>query len=432
MRTNTVASRITEHTHEGGLAKRITPEAQLRRSVMSCLLWEGEFYEDGASIATRIADLVKVVKPKVVAALAVEARSAMNLRHVPLLLCRELARNKALKAETLASCIQRADELAEFVALYWKDGRCPLSAQAKKGLALAFRKFSAYALAKYNRDGAVKLRDVLFLCHAKPDSKEQDALWKQLIARDLPIPDTWEVELSAGKDKRETWTRLIAEKKLGALALLRNLRNMEQAAVDHGVIKAALAVADVSRVLPFRFIAAARFAPWAEPDLETALFRAVGETAKRGGRTVVLVDVSGSMDVALSARSDMTRMDAACGVAMVAREVFSDVRAFTFSERLAEVGARRGFALRDAMVQSQHHSGTYLAGALAALPPHDRLIVVTDEQAHDNVQSPPAQTAYLINVASAKNGVGYGGGWTHIDGFSEAVVRYIIELEHAA
>lgn len=432
MKTNTVSSRVTEHTHEGGIAKRITPEAQLRRSVMSCLLWEAEFYEDGAAIATRIADLVKIVKPATVAALAVEARSSMNLRHVPLLLCRELAHNKGLKAQTLSDCIQRADELAEFVAIYWKDGRCPLSAQVKKGLALAFRKFNAHALAKYNRDGAVKLRDVLFLCHAKAEGEEQDALWKKLIANELPVPDTWEVELSAGKDKRATWERLIAEKKLGALALLRNLRNMQAANVDSSVIKAALAEAEVRRVLPFRFIAAARFGPQFEPELEAALFRAVSATDKRGGKTVVLVDVSGSMNDALSARSDMTRMDAACGVAMVAREVFSDVRAFTFSNALVEVGARRGFALRDAMVNSQQHGGTNLAGALAALPPHDRLIVVTDEQAHDNAQSPPAETAYLINVASYKNGVGYGGRWTHIDGFSEAVVRYILEVEAAA
>jgi TROVE domain-containing protein len=431
VKTNTASARVTERTHEGGVAKRITPEAQLRRSVMSCLLWESEFYEDGQSVALRIADLVKAVKPQTVAVLAVEARSAMNLRHVPLLLCRELARNKALTATTLAACIQRADELAEFVALYWKDGRCPLSAPVKKGLARAFRKFNAYALAKYNRDGAVKLRDVLFLCHAKPENDEQAALWKALIAGTLPIPDTWEVKLSAGKDKRETWARLIAEKKLGALALLRNLRNMQEVKVEASVIRAALAEADVRRVLPFRFIAAARFGPQFEPDLEAAMFRSIGETAKRGGRTIVLIDVSGSMDVALSGKSDMLRLDAACGVAMVAREVFSDVRVFTFSQALVEIGARRGFALRDAAVHSQQHGGTYLAGALAALPQHDRLIVVTDEQSHDGVSSPPCETAYMINVASAKNGVGYGGRWTHIDGFSEAVVRYIIEVESA-
>ena len=80
----------------------------------------------------------------------------MKLRHAPLLLVREMARHathRALVAETLAAVIQRADELAEFVAIYWKDGRVPLSAQVKKGLAAAFPKFDEYALAKYDRGG---------------------------------------------------------------------------------------------------------------------------------------------------------------------------------------------------------------------------------------------------------------------------------------
>jgi hypothetical protein len=34
----------------------------------------------------------------------------------------------------------------------------------------------------------------------------------------------------------------------------------------------------------------------------------------------------------------------------------------------------------------------------------------------------------MINVASAKNGVGYGA-WTHIDGWSEAVIDYIAASE---
>ena len=60
---------------------------------------------------------------------------------------------------------------------------------------------------------------------------------------------------------------------------------------------------------------------------------------------------------------------------------------------------------------------------------YDRLIVITDEQAHDTVQGPKSMTkGYMINVASAKNGVGYGQ-WTRLDGFSEAILTYIQELE---
>ena len=60
---------------------------------------------------------------------------------------------------------------------------------------------------------------------------------------------------------------------------------------------------------------------------------------------------------------------------------------------------------------------------------HDRLIVVTDEQSHDPVPPPAAKHAYMINVASYRNGVGYGP-WTHIDGFSEGVLRFIREVEN--
>src|SRR6266851_4498200 len=106
-------------THEGAPARNISPELQLRRSVLACLLWERQFYEDGVEIAGRIAELVPKVAAEKVAALAVEAREQMKLRHAPLLTVREMARHKthrALVAGTLARVIQRADELAEFVA----------------------------------------------------------------------------------------------------------------------------------------------------------------------------------------------------------------------------------------------------------------------------------------------------------------------------
>jgi len=131
-------------THEAAPARHISNELQLRRSVLACLLWESQFYEDGVEIAGRIAELVPKVEPERVAVLAVEAREQMKLRHAPLLLVREMARHKThrgLVAETLERVIQRADELCEFVAIYWKDGRVPLSGQVKKGLAAAFPKF---------------------------------------------------------------------------------------------------------------------------------------------------------------------------------------------------------------------------------------------------------------------------------------------------
>jgi hypothetical protein len=419
---------LTEpRTHEGAPARHISPELQLRRSVLACMLWEDQFYEDGVAIAGRIRELVGKAPAVKVAALAVEARQKMKLRHAPLLLVREMARlatHRHLVAETLTQVIQRADELAEFVALYWSEGKQPLSAQVKKGLAAAFTKFDEYALAKYNRATPVKLRDVLFLCHAKPVDSAQAELWKKLVENALTTPDTWEVALSAGADKREAWERLLGENKLGALALLRNLRNMAEAKVDEQLVVQGLGRMKTERVLPFRFIAAARYAPQWEAELEQAMFKSLEGQAKLPGKTVLLVDISGSMDVLLSGRSEMRRNDAAYGLAVLLREIAEKVSVYSFSDSLVRVPNRSGFALRDAINQSQPHGGTYLGKALGDIKEdYDRLIVITDEQSHDPAPNPRAR-GYVINVASYKNGVGYGK-WTHIDGWSDSVIEYI-------
>jgi 60 kDa SS-A/Ro ribonucleoprotein len=194
------------------------------------------------------------------------------------------------------------------------------------------------------------------------------------------------------------------------------------------LIRQALATANVDRVLPFRFIAAARYAPQWEPELESLMFKSI--TGKLPGKTVLLIDVSGSMDAALSGKSDMTRMDAACGVAMVAREMCEDVAVFSFSSELRQVPPRRGFALRDAIVGSQNHRSTYLGNAISYINQdvdYARLIVVTDEQTADSVPAPKGK-GYMINVASYQNGVGYGN-YTKIDGWSEAVIKYIVASE---
>jgi 60 kDa SS-A/Ro ribonucleoprotein len=420
-------------THEGGPAKAISPEQALRRSVLACMLWEDEFYEDGVQIAGRIRELVPKVEAAKVAALALEARESQKLRHVPLVLVREMARHathRSLVAQTLARVIQRANELSEFMAIYWADGRAPLSGQVKKGLAAAFTKFDEYALAKYDRAGVVRLRDVLFLCHAKPNDADQAGLWRRLIEGNLFVPDTWEVALSGGGDKRAHWERLLAERKLGALALLRNLRNMKDAGVDEEAVIHALSAMKTERVLPFRFLAAARYAPQWEEPLEQAMYRSVAGREKLAGRTVLLIDTSGSMDAPLARRSEMLRMDAACGLAVLLREVCDAVEVYSFSDKLVRVPSRRGFALRDAIVSGQPHAGTQLGHALNGLrAAYDRIIVVTDEQSHDRVSAPRGR-GYVINVASARNGVGYGA-WTHIDGWSEAVVDYIRGLETA-
>lgn len=456
-RLNVAATTAPVLTHEGApAALHLNAEQRLRRSVLSCLLWEKEFYEDGQAIADRIQDLAAQVSPAVLAGLAVEARTKFNLRHVPLLLLRVLVKTGTgtrLVGDTIPQVIRRADELSEFLALYWatNEGKRTMSAQLKRGLAAAYQKFDAYALAKYDRANAVRLRDVLFLSHARARDEAQDALWKKLIANELESPDTWEVGLSGGADKKETFERLIRDGKLGYLALLRNLRNMATAGCDQMLVRdAILARKGAERVLPFRYIAAARACSAMEPALEEALCEAISSMPIMSGMTAVLVDVSRSMNDKLSAKSDLTRFDAAAALASI---IHGNVRMFSFSDEIVEVPPRRGMAGVDALNNSQAHNSTRLFDAIAAVNqqvPYDRLIVITDEQSAPSQGAlrlgtwgcrryeqsqvttcpDPKGRGYFINVASAQNGVGYGK-WLHLDGFSEQVLRFITEHEVA-
>jgi len=330
-------------THEGAVAQPVGAKAELRRSVLTCLLWEETFYEKGSGIAARITELVRENKAEDVAALACEARDAMHLRHVPLFLVRELARRKGtgpLVAATLEQVIQRADELGEFVALYWKDKKQPLSAGVKRGLAKAFTKFDAYQLAKYNRESVVGLRDVLFLCHAKPRDAEQAELWKSLVEGELEAPDSWEVSLSARKDKKETFERLLNEGKLGGMAALRNLRLMTAAGVSPELIRERLSKG-VARALPFRFVTAARHAPKLEDAVEAAMLKGINGLEALPGATGLVVDVSGSMNYRLSNKGETVRMDAAAGLAILLREKSGEFSVATFRQVRGAAGAAR-------------------------------------------------------------------------------------------
>jgi hypothetical protein len=407
------------------------------------MLWEDSFYEKGSNIAERIYQLALTRPADEVAALAREARGAFHLRHVPLVLLSALSvvgKGSSIVSDAVRDVLQRADEPAELLQVMarltgQKNLRKVLTHGVRRGIAQAMNKFDTYQLAKYDRDADVRLRDVALLTHPRgidrgAVSQEVNESILRIVQKEkLPAPDTWEVALSGGADKCEAFTRLIREGKLPYLALLRNLRNMVQANVDMDLVREAIVVRrGARRVLPFRYIAAARAAPAFEPELDIAMQAAVAEMPVPDGETTILVDVSGSMDQPLSGKSDLTRMDAAAALGVLWP---GKRRIFTFSDEVKEVAPRRGMAGIEAIKLSQPQQRTFLGRALVQLdPPMDhRLIVITDEQSHDPVPQPAAGSkAYLINVASNMHGVGYGN-WTHLDGFSEHVIRWILEQE---
>ena len=423
----------SEKTFEGGNASRISKVEQLRRSVMCCMLWEDSFYEDGIAIADRIKNLVASVGEEETRQIMFDAKEKSKLRHIPLYMATLMAEHKWLKKEDVERIITRADDMTELLSLYWKEGKKPLSKAIVRGLQLSFKKFDEYNLAKWNRAKEVKLRDVLRIARPKPENKEQAELWGRVIKGELATPDTWEVAISACKndeEKRNQFERLINNRLLGDLAFIRNLRKMNQVSVNENYIKESFKDRKWSKILPFQFITSARYCPDYEPELESAMLKCMEEHEKINRKVTLLVDVSGSMEDSISNKSETTRIDVACGLGILLREICTNISIYTFSDDLVKVPARRGFALCDAINNSQGHAGTYIQDALDNLSKkeaNDLLIIITDEQSADNVSvnKELAQFVTIINVASYQNGVAYGKNCLHISGWSESVVDYL-------
>lgn len=430
----------------GLAAAKQTLEQQLRRIILANLLWEDVAYASGKDLVDTIKTLVSKIDPKIVANLAIEARLEQKLRHVPLLLARELARNGNLSSQLLTQIIKRPDELTEFLALYYQDGKCPLAKQVKKGLAQACKNFDAYQLGKYKGlDDKIKLRDVFRLVHPKPDNQEQADIWGQLINGTLAAPDTWEVALSSGKDKKETFTRLIEERRLGALAFLRNLRGMIDAGVNDKTILHGFKTISPQWILPVNGMVAAQHAPQFTGEIEDLLFRCLEKQPKLLGKTIIVVDVSGSMNSRLSMKNTSSRLDIAAALAFLARELCeraviyatagSDSHSIHATKRIPNL---RGFGLAENIKADRlGGGGIFTRQALEYIKIKEidatRILVISDSQDCDRVNKVPKPFGtfnYLMDISSEKHGVGFDGIWTaEITGWSEKVFNFITAME---
>ena len=460
----------------GNQTRELTAYEKLQRSAINCLLWEDTFYEDGESIADRIKKYMKQVTPEQARSVLKEAKVDNKLRHMPLFLLVNMAKNGYLTAEDVANTITRVDDMSELLSLYWstdwKDStgntvknKHTVPKSIVKGIQKALPKFDEYQLAKYRGDRYdVSLKTVIKMTHPKPENAEMEALWGRAINGNLATPDTWEVGLTnchTPAEKKEFWTRMLTEKtekgfnKLGALALIRNLRNMQSVNVDEDNIRSALGSASMSKILPFQLVTAARYAPQLEDVLETKLLESIDSMEKLEGDTVVLLDTSGSMRSPLSGKGETTCQDVAASMGAIIRGVCNKSIIYTFQEDIQVVpSGRKGFALIDCVrrapsggtsvidctndavrLYKESHNGKYPV----------RVIVVTDEQTNsdgtgrswrrgttvklDNL--PSNCNGYIINVGTYENGVGYNNScnYVHINGWSENVLKYISAYE---
>lgn len=450
-------SKFTDERLAGGngaLAAKQSNIALLKRLTLANLLWEDVAYCDGKTIAEEIERLIPLCSAEDVYTVALAARTLQKLRHTPLFLASEMCKypeHRLFVRDLLPKIITRADMLTDFLSIYWKGGKKPLANQAKKGLAAAFHNFNAYKFAKYDRDAAIKLRDVMFLVHPKPQDGEETELFKMVASRTLPVPETWETLLSAGKDKKKTWTKLINEKKIGGLAFLRNLRNMRNANVNKKVIKYGFETLKASMLLPMNFLQAAKMNPEFERDIEDAMITSWSNLPKIPGRTLFILDVSGSMKYAnISSKSTLTRLDAAKAMAMLAANQCEDFelvvtagsdyarrhksevikypsKGFNLLKQIDEANSRVGsggiFTRQCLKWSREQFTGEF-----------DRIIIFSDSQDCDysetRVPKPFGKHNYICDVSTELHGVNYRGAWdAEISGFSENFLTFIAAYE---
>jgi len=375
--------------YEGAKAFAMSAEMKLYTAVVTWSL-NDSFYEKNEERLNRLRDLIAKCNPVFVGKLAVYARAKMYMRSVPLILVTELAKLHSgdnLVARVTDGVIGRADEITELLACYELMNKRTgtkklnrLSKQLQKGLTSAFNRFDEYQFAKYNRDGAIKLRDALFLVHPKAKDELQQVLFNKIVNNTMQTPYTWETELSAlgqlNFDSEEAkviafrakWEELIDSGKLGYMALLRNLRNIQEAGVSYTHFqKVCVRLANAEEVakakqFPFRYLAAYRelIIPVTNVPLQSmlkkltalmqgsnkvytgelldALEKAVQASAANikgfdhETRVLLACDVSGSMTQAISAKSKIRNIDIGLILAMLLQPRCKNVQVGIFGD----------------------------------------------------------------------------------------------------
>lgn len=433
----------------------------LRRVTLANLLWEHNAYVDGQSVVDEITRLIPLCDPQDVANLAVECRTMQKLRHTPLFIAVQMCKHDETRPyvkDILPKIITRADMLTDFMALYWMDGKCPICNAAKKGLAEAFHNFKEYHFAKYDRDAEIKLRDVMFMVRPKPQNPLEEVLYKKIADRTLETPETWEVLLSMAhtdKEKSAVWTKLITEGKLGGKAMLMNLNNMQRVGVPRPIIEQGLNELKGAMLLPLDFLKAMRMSSGFDREIENAMLKSYANLPKLPGKTLFIVDVSGSMGAITSSGSHFSRLDQAAAMAMLAANQCEDFElvctAGSDYRRVEEQEyiqyPSKGFKMFqdiDAMYHKLGGGGIFTYQCIEKLRKqlgdkiHDyaRIIVFSDSQdidvshGSDKKPRPFGKYNYICDVSAHKNGVAYNGVWTaEISGWSEHFLTYIAAYE---
>lgn len=503
-------SRVTStgrvlRTYEGGRGHERDARSELFLLSVANFVSQRTFYETGADRDDRFAGLVRelaVTDPVWTAGLLGWLRGEGNLRTAALVGAAEYVKARLAAGATdgpsnrqvIASVLQRPDEPGELLA-YWTAtyGR-NLPKPVKRGVADAVRRlYSGKSLLKYDTASkGYRFGDILNLVHAAPDPDRprQGELFQYALDRRhnpdtavppasdrtlvahrelmaLPVEErravvtseggaerlaaagmTWEALAGwlQGPMDRAAWEAVIPS--MGSMALIRNLRNFDEAGVsDEVAAQVAARISDPaevarSRQFPFRYLAAYQHAPslrWAYP-LEQALGHSLANVPALPGRTLILVDRSGSMWCRLSDRSKLNRADAAAifGTALALRAKKADL--VEFGSTSAPVKFRGGESVLKILGRFGGLGGTDTTEAVRRhYRKHDRVLIVTDEQyaySHhgDPTEQVPADVpVYTWNLAGYRAGHGPSGKANRhtFGGLSDAAFRMVPLLESA-
>jgi hypothetical protein len=495
------AATSTGVTHQGGTGFGRDPFSELFLLAVTNMVGENTFYEKAGQRDARFEELVArvaVEDPQWMAGFLGWLRGEGNMRSASQVAAAvavhaQLAAGVTGGRRMVASVLQRADEPGELLAYWARTYGRSIPKSVKRGVADAVaRLYSERSLLKYDTAShAYRFGDVLDLVHAAPapDRPWQGALFQHALdrrhGRDTETPETlrmvrantalraaaaadpaallnaeavaaagmtWEDVLSLAGDrvpKAALWEAVIGS--MGYMALIRNLRGFDDAGVSNAAAAAVAArIADPgevarSRQLPMRFLSAYRAAAaslrWSWP-LEQALGHSLANIPKLPGRTLVLVDTSGSMNAGFSKDGTLMRWDAAVlfGLAVAARAEAADVVSFSNSTRVFPIKTGESVLVGINRWKSDGfflNGGTDTAAAVNRFfAGHDRLVILTDEQAayagaHGVAAAVPATVpVYTWNLAGYQLGHTAGGPNRHtFGGLSDASFRIMNLLE---
>lgn len=333
---------------QGGYAIERKPKDELVMQTVCNLVGEPDYYRtagDGLNDYDKAIDAVLAYDPEFVLKLACYARHQLHLRSAPMyLINRYTMQGNRIEGASryIDNAIMRADDMTELAALQLAYCGC-ITNPVKRALAKAFLRFDEYQYSKYKGvKHDVSLRDVMFMVHPKPESKERERIFNNIANNTLPPADTWEVKISTQGNTKENWISIIP--KMGIMATVRNLRNFENAGVKASEYEYKF-TSDIirnSKMFPYRFYTAYQNVTTRENEklLLQAMEYATQNIPDYNGKTAILIDTSGSMELTPSSKSTipMYQIAAFMGACIASKQ--NNVQFISFATEAEEIQVR--------------------------------------------------------------------------------------------